>query len=129
MRRALLIVDHGSRSEEANAQLREVVRLVEQELAAAGDSDTVVALAHLELGAPSIAEAIDALAARGIREIVVHPYFLAPGRHATADVPERAARAAARHPELSVRVTEPLGADPLLARLVVRRAFGGRTEG
>jgi sirohydrochlorin ferrochelatase len=124
MRRALLIVDHGSRSEEANAQLREVARLVEQELAARGDVETVVAVAHLEIGTPSIPEAIETLAARGIDEIFVHPYFLAPGRHVRIDVPREAQRAAASHPGLRIRVSQALGPHVLLAKLVVHRAFG-----
>lgn len=115
--RAILIVDHGSRVAAANAQLEEISRLVARELA----DGTVVRHAHMELGAPSIEVAIDALARDGATEIVVHPYFLAPGRHASEDVPRLAHHAAARHPGVRLHVTEPLGVHALLARLVAVR--------
>jgi sirohydrochlorin ferrochelatase len=115
--RAILIVDHGSRVAAANAQLVEIARLVEREL---GDG-TMVRHAHMELGAPTIVDAIDALVDAGADDIVVHPYFLAPGRHASEDVPRLAHDAAGRHPTVRIHVTEPLGVHELLAKLVVLR--------
>lgn len=120
--RALLLVDHGSRVPAANAQLAELARLVQLEAARDGDPDLLVQHAHMELGAPSIDDAIDALAARGVRELVLVPYFLAPGRHATEDIPRLAHEAAARHPELRVHIAECLGVHELLAKLVLVRA-------
>jgi sirohydrochlorin ferrochelatase len=116
--RALLLVDHGSRVAASNAQLVEVARLVEAEL---GDG-TPVAHAHMELASPSIAEAVSTLAARGVEEVVVVPYFLGPGRHATADVPRLAHEASEAHPGLRVRVAPPLGVHRLLAQLVLVRS-------
>ena len=120
--RAILLVDHGSRVTAANAQLEEMARLVE---AVAGDG-TIVRAAHMELAAPGIPEAIDALFAEGATELVVVPYFLAPGRHASEDVPRIAHQAAARHPALRLRVAEPLGVHELLAKLVLLRAEPAR---
>ena len=116
--RAILLVDHGSRVEAANAQLGEVARLVER---VAGDG-TRVRHAHMELATPSIPEGIDALVREGATEIVVVPYFLAPGRHATSDVPRIAFDAAAHHRGVSERVAAPLGVHDLLAQLVLVRA-------
>ncbi|UJR85175.1 sirohydrochlorin chelatase [Sandaracinus amylolyticus] len=116
--RAILLVDHGSRVEAANAQLGEVARLVER-IAADG---TIVRHAHMELAAPSIPEGIAALVREGATEIVVVPYFLAPGRHATSDVPEIAFGAAEHHRGVQVRVAAPLGVHELLAKLVLVRA-------
>lgn len=116
--RAILLVDHGSRVDAANAQLAEIARLVQREVGV----ETAVRHAHLEHGRPAIGEAIDALAALGVGSIVVVPYFLAPGRHATDDVPRLAHEAARRHPGVEVRVTECLGVHELLAKLVVLRA-------
>lgn len=76
----------------------------------------------MELGSPTIEQAMADLAQAGVRDVVVVPYMLAPGRHATEDVP-RLVRAAARaHAGLTVRVSECLGVDDLLAQLVVERA-------
>lgn len=121
--RAILVVDHGSRVPAANAQLEEIARLVEREAGA----ETLVGHAHMELAEPAIPDAVDALVARGATELVVVPYFLAPGRHATEDVPRIARAAAAKHPALALRVAEPLGVHELLARLVLARALNARS--
>lgn len=116
--RAYLLVDHGSRLEEANAIVQDVAR----ELAA--QLDAVVAFAHQETAAPSIEEALDALVTAGARELIVIPFFLAPGRHATSDVPRLAREAAARHHGLTVHVTAPpLPARPARLATLVREAL------
>jgi sirohydrochlorin ferrochelatase len=109
-------VDHGSRVPEANAVLDEVARLLREQL-----PDRLVCTAHMELAAPSIAEAVDRCVAEGAQEIVVHPYFLGPGSHGAADVPRLVAEAARRHPGLRVRVTKPLGVHPALVLAVIDR--------
>jgi sirohydrochlorin ferrochelatase len=82
-------------------------------------------VAHLSLAPPSIARAIDACVARGAKEIVVVPYFLAPGRHAGRDVP-RLARAAAARRGVRVRVTAPLGVHAGLLDALADRIRGAR---
>ena len=114
--RAILLVDHGSRSAEANALLEGVARCVRESL-----PDRLVAVAHLDLAAPGMAEAVDALVVAGAREIVVVPYFLAPGQHGVRDIPTLAAQSAARHPDLRVRVAEPLGLHPGLVAALLDR--------
>jgi sirohydrochlorin ferrochelatase len=103
-RRAVLLVDHGSRESAANRQLAAVAAALRRRLP--GRS---VGTAHLSLARPSLPDAIDACVAAGAREIVVMPYFLAPGRHALRDVPQLAREASARHPGVRVRVAAPLG--------------------
>ncbi|MCZ7686866.1 MAG: hypothetical protein M5U28_52225 [Sandaracinaceae bacterium] len=91
MTQALLLVDHGSRLAEANAQLDALAALVRAR------TGGIVRLAHLELASPTIAEGFEACVADGAAEVVVVPVFLAPGRHAGEDIPRIAAEAAARH--------------------------------
>ena len=111
-----MIVDHGSRHAEANALLDEVARRVQ-----ARCPDAIVRAAHMELASPSIAEAISECVTAGAGEIVVHPYFLAPGRHSTRDIPHLVQDAMASHPGVEARITEPLGLDEQLVDVVVRR--------
>jgi len=118
--RAIVLVDHGSREPAANALLEEVARALRDRLP--GER---VCVAHMELAPPSLAEAIEACVAEGAREVVVHPYFLAPGRHSTVDIPRLAAEAAARHAEVRVRVTPPLGVHPGLVDAVLDRLNEG----
>lgn len=114
---ALLLVDHGSRRAEANALLADIAALV-----SARRPELIVEVAHMELAPPTVDEAFDACVARGATSIVVMPYFLARGRHATEDIPTLAKAAAARHPNVAVRIAEPLGVHALLAELVLTRA-------
>jgi sirohydrochlorin ferrochelatase len=116
---ALVLVDHGSRSDAANASLEAVAREV---AALSGDRYVAVLPAHMEIARPTVADAVDAAAAAGATVVVVALYFLAPGRHSESDVPRLAAEAAERHPGIEVLVTSPLGPDPALSELVVVRA-------
>ena len=46
--------------------------------------------------------------------VVVHPFFLLPGRHWNEDIPALAACAARKHPGVRYLVTAPLGLHPLM---------------
>jgi len=116
LKRALLLVDHGSRRPEANAQLEALAERVRERL-----PERLVAVAHMELAQPSIADAVEACVAAGAEEIVVHPYFLGPGNHTREDIPRLVAEATTHHPGLRVRVTEPLGLHEKLVDVVIAR--------
>jgi sirohydrochlorin ferrochelatase len=112
----IIVVDHGSRREESNAMLLDVV---EQFARTTGYS--IVEPAHMELAEPSIRTAFARCVARGARTVVVHPYFLLPGKHWSEDIPALAAAAAAEHPGVRYRVTAPLGLHPLMTRVIEER--------
>ena len=116
MKRAILLVDHGSRLAEANDVLEQVAALVR-----ARDPDRIVCVAHMELARPTVQEGIDACVAAGAAEVVVHPYFLAPGRHSTRDIPALVGAVADRHPSVSIRVSEPLGVHEALVDAILAR--------
>ena len=84
-----------------------------------------IEIAHLEIAPPGLADAIDRCVLLGAREIVVQPFFLAPGRHSTTDIPALAEAAAARHPGVSIRLGVPLGAHPALVEAVLGRLTEG----
>lgn len=116
VRWAILLVDHGSRRTEANAQLEALAELLRDRV-----DDAAVHVAHMELASPTIAEGFDACVQSGAEEVVVVPFFLAPGRHAREHIPELVAEAAAPHPKVRWRITDVLGVHPLLAELVLVR--------
>jgi sirohydrochlorin ferrochelatase len=116
VKRAILLVDHGSRRAEANAQLDVVAEQVRKRAA-----DSIVEVAHLEITRPDIAEGIDACVKQGAAQIVVHPYFLGPGRHTTEDIPAQVERAGARHPNVRIRISEPLGGHAALIDAILDR--------
>lgn len=118
-RTALVLIDHGSRSAEANL----VVETTARELAAAAPGRFVAVLAaHMELATPTLEDAFAAAAVAGAELVVVGLFFLAPGRHSSRDIPRLAATAAAGHPGLRFLVTDALGPDPRLQELTLLRA-------
>ena len=122
----IILVDHGSRMQAANEMMCYVQQLFEKETGA-----TIVETAHMELAQPTIAQAFARCVVRGARKVVVHPYFLSPGRHSTTDIPELASEAAAAYPGIPYYVTAPLGLDKRLAQVIERRileALGTLTE-
>ena len=112
----VIVVDHGSKKSAANELLGEVVALFKCVSGAA-----IAEPAHMELAGPSIGEAFDRCVAQGATLVVVHPYFLSPGRHSTTDIPRMTAEAAARHPGVRFHVTQPLGLDEKIALLMAQR--------
>jgi len=116
VKRAILLVDHGSRRAEANEQLAAVAAQVAARL-----PDAVVRCAHMELAGPDIATGISDCVAAGASEIVVHPYFLGPGNHTANDIPRLVRAAAERHPGVEVRISEPLGLHPKIVDVILDR--------
>lgn len=117
MKRAIVIVDHGSRQPAANAVVAEIAAKLEA--LAAGQAS--VTFAHLEAAEPDLTQAIDRCVSAGASEITVQPLFLAPGRHATRDIPEILETARRRHPTVSLDLRDVIGADALLVELLARR--------
>jgi sirohydrochlorin ferrochelatase len=109
----VIVVDHGSRRDESNAMLLDVVRSFVD-----ATQMPIVEPAHMELAEPSIATAFARCVARGATIVVVFPYFLLPGRHWNDDIPRLAAAAAKNHPGVRYLVTAPFGLHPLMAEVM-----------
>ena len=116
MKRAVLLVDHGSRLPEANALLDAVAERVRERL-----PERLVRTAHLELAPPAIADAIDAAVGEGASEIVIAPWFLASGAHTTRDLRRLAEEGARRHPGVRIACADPLGVDERLVDVLLAR--------
>lgn len=74
-----------------------------------------VALAYLDLMAPDLPDAADALVTAGCRALRVVPIFLGRGGHVRKDLADLLALVAARHPAVRVEVLPAIGeSDPVL---------------
>jgi len=116
VKRALLLIDHGSRRDEANAVLVQVAEILRGRSGFA-----VVHYAHMEIAEPTIAQGFDVCVAAGAHEVIVHPYLLAPGSHYNEDIPRLVAEAAKKHPGVRWTITEPLGIHSKLCEVVLER--------
>ena len=135
-RRALLIVDHGSRNENANRAISDFASRI-----AEARPDWRVAHAHMELAQPDVPSTIDALVGDGVcglvallgvlrqkpvdeledgvHEIHVHLHFLGRGYHVRETIPELMDAARARHEELRITISDPIGEHPRLVEIVL----------
>ena len=112
----VIIIDHGSRREDSNLMLLDLVALFTQ-----STGFRIVEPAHMELAEPSLQTAYTRCVTRGATLIVIHPYFLLPGRHWEEDIPTLAEEAAGKHPGTRYLVTSPLGLHPRLVDVISDR--------
>lgn len=87
------------------------------ELFASESGYSIVEPAHMELAEPSIATAFRRCVERGASQVVVHPFFLFPGRHWSQDIPRLTEYAAQAFPRIPFLVSAPLGVHPLITSL------------
>jgi sirohydrochlorin ferrochelatase len=78
--------------------------------------------AHMELAEPSIRQAFEQAVRDGATAVVVHPYFLSPGRHSTTDIPRMVEEAAKEFPGVEHCVTAPLGVHAKIGEVILERA-------
>ena len=113
---ALLLIAHGSRQAEANADLAHVADGLRRR------GHPIVEASFLELAEPDIEEGGCRCVAQGAARVVLVPYFLSAGTHVRRDLSEARARLAERFPAVEFRLAEPLGRHPLLLDVVSDRA-------
>jgi sirohydrochlorin ferrochelatase len=114
---AIILIAHGSREEEANADLRHLA----EELTRAGEYELVRA-AYLELASPTIEEAAATCVDQGAGRLILLPHFLSAGVHIKRDLASIRTRLAERFPEVDVRLADPIGRHPLLLEVLRQRA-------
>ena len=122
-RKALLLIAHGSRRAEANADLADLAEKV-----AARGRYPVVQVAYLELAEPAIPDGGAACVEMGATEVILVPYFLSAGVHVRDDLTAARDQLAARFPGVTFRLAEPLGRHPLLLDVVEQRAIEAEGE-
>ncbi|MCX5198089.1 sirohydrochlorin chelatase [Streptomyces sp. NBC_00249] len=102
---AVVLAAAGSRDPDSAADTHHTAALLSERL-----GGVAVVPGYASAAAPTTADAVRALSARGHHRIAVASYFAAPGRFASASAAASPGPAAA-----------PLGAHPALARLVLHR--------
>jgi sirohydrochlorin ferrochelatase len=112
---ALLLIAHGSRQEEANADLLHIAAGLRMR------GWTIVEASFLELAEPDIAEGGAHCIEQGAERVILVPYFLSAGVHVRRDLSEARAKLAERFPDVDFRLAEPLGQHPLLLEVVAER--------
>jgi sirohydrochlorin ferrochelatase len=118
---ALLLIAHGSRRAEANADLE----FVAAELRARGRYG-IVRVSYLELAEPGIEAGGIQCVEAGATDVILLPYFLSPGVHVVEDLTEARDKLRGRFPRVRFVLAEPLGRHPLLIDVLEQRADEAR---
>ena len=116
MSTGLLIVGHGSRDPNANAEFEALVAAYR-----VARPDIEVAYGYVELAHPSLAAALRDLAQQ-VDSIVVLPLFLFAAGHVKNDIPLALSQARQDFPSVRFTVTNALGVHPNLVELAFERA-------
>ena len=122
MTSAVLLIAHGSRRAEANADLVEIAALLRQR----GEYEIVVP-SYLELVEPSIPDGARQCVAAGATIVLMLPYFLSAGAHATTDMQRFRDELAVEYPSVRFVLCSPLGLHPLMLDIVQARLEEGRS--
>ena len=111
---ALLLIAHGSRNADANADLLHLAEELRTDY-------PVVVASYLELAPPGIDDGGRLCVSQGAAHVVLVPYFLSAGVHVRRDLTEARDRLAGEFPHVDFRLADPLGRHPLLVEVVRQR--------
>ena len=112
---ALLLIAHGSRRPEANADLEQLAERLRGDFA-------LVQPSYLELCEPGIVAGGTMCVNAGAKRVILLPYFLSAGVHVVEDLTAARNELARSYPDVEFLLAKPLGLHPLLVEVVKARA-------
>jgi precorrin-8X/cobalt-precorrin-8 methylmutase len=118
----LILIGHGSKLPHNRENLEKLAEILRNR-----SKFKIVEIAFMIRNTPTIPEAIDSMAKKGISKIVLVPAFLAPGVHTTQEIPELIG-VKEKEPQLKARgielvYGEPLGSDERIADILEEKAL------
>ncbi|XES78638.1 MAG: sirohydrochlorin nickelochelatase [Candidatus Bathyarchaeia archaeon] len=118
----LVLIGHGSKLPHNRENIEKLAEILRKR----GNFE-VVDIAFMVRNTPTIAQAIEAIAEKGVKKIVLIPAFLAPGVHTTQEIPELIG---IKNEELQLSAKgieviygEPIGSDERLADILEEKAL------
>jgi sirohydrochlorin cobaltochelatase len=118
-KRGLVLFAHGARDPRWARPFEDVAARVR-----AHEPALPVRLAFLEIMAPSLREAGEALLAEGCTRVDVVPLFLGTGGHVRKDLPALLAELAAAHPQVQWQLQRAIGDYDAVTEAMARAALG-----
>ena len=116
----IVVFTHGSRLPAGNEALVQFVRQLRQRL-----GSLRIEPAFMELGCPTIPDAIRKLVQQGCTHIFGYALFLVPGAHLQEDIPAIFSETLQEFPGVTWEITPPMLADPQLLDFVAVRLKAG----
>lgn len=118
MTRGLILFAHGARDPRWAEPFEAIAAAVR-----ARSADVDVRLAFLELMAPDLPAAADAMVRDGITRIDILPLFLGTGGHLRRDLPPLVDDIQARHPSVRIALHSAVGEAPALIAAMANHAI------
>lgn len=115
MKKAVVILAHGSKKEEAKNDLLQITNALVKR------TGLTIRLACMQLAEPSFKQTIDELAGGNYSHILVIPFFLTNGAHMQEDIPELIKETKQRNPQIQIRTTGYLWPDSSMIDLLEKR--------
>ncbi len=116
VRRAVILLGHGSRVPGAGQDMQEVAAGLGKKYGCG-----IVEVCFLSRLGPHLPETIAKCVDRGATKVVVIPYFLHEGLHIRVDIPETMLEESRKFPHVELILGKHLGFDESLANLVWKR--------
>lgn len=116
--KSLLIVAHGSRRQASNDEVRQLAECISKQT----EEFDFVHSGFLELADPSIPQGLEDCIAKGAKEVVVMPYFLAAGRHVVEDIPAEVDPIIEKYPQIQITITPHLGHLQIMPQAIMHLA-------
>jgi precorrin-8X/cobalt-precorrin-8 methylmutase len=118
----LIIIGHGSKLPHNRENLEKLADILRKK-----SKFKTVEISFMVRNKPTIPEAIESLAKKGVSKIVLIPAFIAPGVHTTREIPELI-ELKEKEPSLAAKgielvYGEPLGADERIAEIIEEKAL------
>ncbi|MEM8593515.1 MAG: CbiX/SirB N-terminal domain-containing protein [Pseudomonadota bacterium] len=113
----LIIIAHGSRRETSNEYFMELSHQLGSALQ--GQYQEIHGC-FLEMAQPKLMERVEQAVSQGAQQIDVFPYFLGPGNHVLADIPELLEQAQATYPDCRFVQLTYFGASPAMTELIAQ---------
>jgi len=113
LKRAILLVGHGSRRSEANDALLKLKEMVEWKR-----PGSKIAYGFLQFAKPDLREALALLDDGELEEVTIVPVFLYDGIHMQEDIPAILAAEAVDRPRLRLVLAPVLGIDERMAEII-----------
>lgn len=112
----IIILGHGSRVRKANDLIPKVIKTIKNRL-----SIDIVEPAYLQLCQPDLSRCIKGLISRGVKKIIIVPFFLFVGNHVRRDIPEIIRKQKAAYSGVEFIYANNLGEDSKIVEIVIDR--------
>ena len=120
----VLVLGHGSKLTHNKSTVEAVANMLAEMM-----TDAIIKTAYLNMDSPTVEEGIESFASTDVKTLYVLPLFLAHGTHTLKDIPEilgltdgqRRTTHSFDDRSIEVIYAEPLGVDPCIADLALKR--------